>query len=149
MIEQARLRLSGLDQQRVARFVRGDVMSMPFAPQFDVAVCFGALGHILPRDQPAFVRQVNAALRRGGRFVFATSRRPPVISARYWLSRGFNAAMHVRNWLLSPPFVMYYLTFLLPDASRMLAAAGFEVQVEEGVFPSPFEDAWLVVATKR
>ena len=29
--------------------------------------------------------------------------------------RGFNAAMHVRNALVHPPFVMCYFTFILPD----------------------------------
>jgi len=85
--------------------VRGDVRDMPFAAAFDVAVCFGALGHIQKREQVQFITAVSQVLKPGGRFVFVTSEIPSWRSARYWRSRGFNAAMHVRNFLLSPPFV--------------------------------------------
>ena len=54
---------------------------------------------------------------------------PSMWSSSYWVSRGFNAAMHVRNALWSPPFVMYYLTFLLPEATKYLEDAGFEVRI--------------------
>ena len=132
---------------RVA-LVRGDVLDMPFAPVFDVAVCFGALGHILPRDQERFVGQVASTLRPGGRFVLLTADLPPRLSKRYWLSRGFNAAMHLRNWLSRPPFHMYYLTFLVPEARQRLEAAGFHVETIRGCFSEPFQDAVLVIGTK-
>ena len=74
-------------------------------------------------------RTPDAVLRPGGRLVFVTSPMPPPWSARYWLARGFNAAMHVRNLLVSPPFVMYYLTFLLPDVEPLLRRAGLAVEV--------------------
>ena len=61
--------------------------------------------------------------------MFVTSRMPSMWSSSYWVSRGFNAAMHVRNALWSPPFVMYYLTFLLPEATEYLEDAGFEVRI--------------------
>lgn len=47
--------------------VCGNVLDMPFDAAFDVAVCVGALGHILPRDQARFVRPVAKVLRPGGR----------------------------------------------------------------------------------
>src|SRR5207253_6352639 len=112
------------------QFVRADALRMPFAGAFDLAVCFGAFGHILTRDEPRFVAQVAQALRPGGRFVFVTSRMPSMLSPIYWLARGFNGAMRVRNFLLSPPFIMYYLTFLLPEAQTLLEAAGFDVEVK-------------------
>jgi SAM-dependent methyltransferase len=110
-------------------WVRGDALAVPFGPAFDVVVCFGASGHFLERDQPRLVAQAAGLLRPGGRFVFVTSHMPPPWSARYWLARGFNAAMHVRNRLVTPPFVMYYLTFLLPEARGLLEREGLTVEV--------------------
>jgi SAM-dependent methyltransferase len=126
------------------RWVRGDVRALPFGPAFDIAVCFGALGHVAERDQPRFASEVASVLRPGGRFVIVTSTRPPAWSARYWLARGFDTAMHVRNALVRPPFVMYYLTFLLPGARRLLEGAGMRVDVR----PLPLRNLHLVVATK-
>lgn len=127
--------------------VRGNVLDMPFDKVFDVAVCFGALGHILPTDQSRLVTQVANVLRPGGRFVFVTSPMPPMWSTRYWLARGFNAAMQVRNFCLSPPFVMYYLTFLLPQAVTLLNQHGFSVHVYHDVFGGRFRHLRLVIGT--
>lgn len=112
-----------------ASLVRADALHPPFQSAFDLVTCFSAFGHILPADEKRFVEAVRSCLRPGGHFVFVTSRMPSTASLAYWLSRGFNAAMHVRNALWSPPFVMYYLTFLLPDATRLLESAGFAVRV--------------------
>jgi SAM-dependent methyltransferase len=109
-------------------YVRGDALTMPFGAEFDLVVCFGALGHNLPRDEPRFVAEVARVLRPGGRFVFVTSYLPPVWSGRYWFARLFNLAMTVRNFLLAPPFIMYYLTFLLPGARRLLEKQGLAVE---------------------
>lgn len=130
-------------------WVQGDVLRLPFAGAFDLAVCFGAHGHILARDERLFVSQVARALSPGGRFVFATTRRPPFFSLQHWLARGFNAALRVRNLLIRPRFVMYYLTFLLPEVERLLETEGFDVEVREGVFDPPFNSLALVIATKR
>jgi SAM-dependent methyltransferase len=120
---------------------------MPFAAAFDVAVCFGALGHIRKREQTPFIAAVSQVLKPGGRFAFVTSDMPSWHSARYWRLRGFNAAMHVRN-LLSPPFVMYYLTFILPHVVDRLVAAGFTVVVQDELFTGQFRDLKLIIATK-
>lgn len=132
-----------------ARFelVRGNVLDMPFDTAFDVAVCVGALGHILPTNQARFVRQVAKVLRPGGRFVFVTAPVPPLWSIRYWLLRSFNAVMQVRNFCLSPPFVMYYLTFLLPQAVALLRQYGFSVDVYHDVFDGRFCHLQLVIGT--
>jgi hypothetical protein len=63
--------------------------------------------------------------------------------------RAFNAAMWLRNLLLPPPFVMYYLTFLLPGVKRLLDHHGFGVEVRDAVFEGPWSHLRLVVATRR
>jgi SAM-dependent methyltransferase len=127
--------------------VRGNVLHMPFNAAFDVAVCFGALGHILPKDQAQFVVQVVKALKPGGRFVCATTPMPALWSARYWCARGFNGVMHLRNRLLSPPFIMYYLTFPLPELVALLDKHGLSVDVHHGVFAGRFRQVRLVIGT--
>ncbi|MBW3596737.1 MAG: class I SAM-dependent methyltransferase [Planctomycetes bacterium] len=149
MLEVGREKTAGAPGQAKLEFTRGDVLDMPFEEEFDVAVCFGACGHILPRDEARFIEQVRNALRPGGRFIFATSYLPRKLSATYWLARGFNAAMHVRNLLIRPPFIMYYLTFLLPGARRMLEEHDFSVEVKEDAFAPTAPQLKLVVATRN
>ena len=129
-------------------FVRADVLEMPFAPVFDAAVCFGALGHFTLPVQPRFARQVFSALRPGGRFVIVTAEDPGPSTLRWWLAKGFNAAMHVRNAIWKPEFVMFYLTFMLPEVRTLFEGAGFRVDVASPKFPHPFGGAKVVVATK-
>jgi SAM-dependent methyltransferase len=148
MLAEGRRRTTDASGDAALEFVRGDVRNMPFSGAFDLAVCFGALGHILVKDEPRFVEAIAQALRPGGRFVFVTGYRPPLWSWSYWWRRGFNGIMRVRNFLLAPPFIMYYLTFLLPQARTLLEAHGFHVEVKEGVFAEPWTDLCLVVATR-
>lgn len=126
--------------------VRADALAPPFAGAFDLVTCFSALGHFLPREHERLVASVRQCLRPGGRFVFQTARMPSMASTGYWRARGFNAAMRVRNLLFRPPFVMYYLTFLLPEAGALLEKYGFEVTVFEGAFGAPFDRYLLVEA---
>jgi hypothetical protein len=77
-----------------------------------------------------------------------TSPVPPVLSRAWILSRGFNAVMRVRNVIWRPPFIMYYLTFRLPQCVAMLEAEGFSVALTPGLFEPPFEERRLVIATK-
>lgn len=131
--------------------LQGDVLALPDALEgaFDVATCFGAFGHIEEPDEPRFVAQVARVLKPEGRFVFVTADPPPVLSRAHVMARGFNAAMRVRNALWSPPFVMYYLTFLLPRARSLLERAGFSVDVRRDVFAGPYARYVLVVATRK
>lgn len=131
-----------------APLVRADALAPPFAEAFDLVTCFSALGHFLPSEHRNLARAVRSCLLPGGRFLFATGRMPPASERGYWLSRAFNAAMHVRNALWSPPFVMYYLTFVLPGAKKLLEEEGFEVEVREGVFPQPYARYCLVEARR-
>lgn len=142
------LRGDGANAPRV-EFVQADALAMPFAAEFDAAVCFGALGHILPLDQAAFARQIYQALRPGGRFVFVTATPPPPYSSASIILHLFNLIMKVRNALLKPPFIMYYLTsFLLPDVQTLLENEGFEVEVRAGLLPVPFQRYSVVIATR-
>jgi SAM-dependent methyltransferase len=130
---------------------QGDVLRPEAAwGTFELATCFGAFGHILERDEPRFVRTVRDALEPGGRFVFVTAEAPPPpTSASLWVARGFNAVMRARNAVWDPPFVMYYLTFLLPRATALLEAQGFSVHVTRGLFEPPYDRYVRVVATRR
>jgi len=149
MLAEARRRTASATGDAALEFVRGDALHMPFAGSFDLAVCFGAFGHILESDQPGFVAEVARVLRPGGRFAFVSAYMPPLWSPSYWWRRTFNGVMRLRNWLKSPPFIMYYLTFLLPDIAGLLAAHGFDVEVTGVQFAPPFEAFRLVVATRH
>lgn len=129
-------------------FVQGDVLEMSFRQEFDVATCFGALGHILPADERPFIRRIREALKPGGRFVFVTGVHPRILSRATLVYRTFNLIMRVRNALLKPPFIMYYLNFLLPEVQLMLEQEGFSVEVRTQLFPPPFHRGCLVIATR-
>jgi ubiquinone/menaquinone biosynthesis C-methylase UbiE len=149
MLGEARQKLCDLGTQARVELVRGDALHMSFAAEMDVVTCFGALGHVPPEDEDPFVAGVARALRPGGRFVFATSRRPPPTSVALWLAHGFNLAMRARNALRRPPFVMYYLTFLWPEVRPLLERHGLRAEPHEGLCPPPFDPVILVVGTKR
>jgi SAM-dependent methyltransferase len=149
MLAEARRRTEDAPGTAVLEFVRADALAMPFTEAFDLAVSFGAFGHFLPREQPRLVQEIHRALRPGGRFVFVAAPRPPIWSAGYWLARAFNGAMHVRNLLWRPPFIMYYLTFDLPWLQVLCEQNGFAVEVQEGGFERPFHSLRLVVAQPR
>ncbi|HZL91103.1 MAG TPA: class I SAM-dependent methyltransferase [Pirellulaceae bacterium] len=148
MLEVARQRFSDEPGEARVELVQQDVLEMDFSEEFDLAVTLGSNGHILPKDEPRFIERIAAALRPSGRFVFVTGEMPPWWSRHYLLSRGFNAAMHMRNLLVRPPFVMFYLTFLLPQARRLLEEHGFDVEVHSP-FSGRFQVIKVVVGTKR
>jgi SAM-dependent methyltransferase len=148
MLDVAARNTAELDYEREVTFVRGEALAMPFDDEFDLAVCFGAFGHILPKDERTFVKQINKALKIGGRFCFVTTEMPSMISLQYLFSRSFNAAMHIRNLLFRPSFVMFYLTFLLPATKSLLEEEGFEVEVDESLFTGRLKILKFVQATK-
>ena len=147
MLEEAARRTKDAPGTAPFEWVQGDALSLPFEREFDVVTCFGAFGHILEKDEPRFVAQIAKVLRLGGRFVFVTGELPPITSPALWLARGFNAAIRVRNALYKPEFIMYYLTFLLPRAKRLLEARGFKLEVTRDAFAAPYSRAILVTAT--
>lgn len=129
-------------------FIEGNALRMPFDATFDLAVCFGAFGHFRVHEQPALLSGIYRALKPGGRFVFVTSRRPQGFNPTVLLYQIFNGVMRVRNRLISPKFVMYYLNFMLPEATERLEAAGFEVRTQPLAADGPFARAVLVEAIK-
>jgi ubiquinone/menaquinone biosynthesis C-methylase UbiE len=148
MLAEAERRLAEVPGRARVELVRGDALAMPFAGEVDVVTCVGAFGHILREDEDRFVSGIAGALRPGGRFVFVTGRVPPITSPAWWMLRGFNGVMRVRNALLRPPFIMYYLTFTWPDVKALLERNGFRVEAREGRCPAPYTRAAIVVATK-
>jgi ubiquinone/menaquinone biosynthesis C-methylase UbiE len=148
MLEVARKKTETTEGDAELEFVHGNVLNMPFYAEFDMAVCLSAHGHILAKDKTRFVNQVASALKSGGRFVFVTSYRPPVWSKRFWFCHTFNVVMALRNLLIRPPFIMYYLTFLLPEVKTLLENHGFEVEVKKA-FDGKLSHLRLVIATLR
>ena len=110
-----------------AGWVRADGRALPFAPAFDLAVSFGALGHFLPEERPALFGGIYRALRPGGVFALPLGAPQPFTSAWYWALLGFDLGMRVRNAVWRPPFVMYYRTCALRAVRDDLAASGFTV----------------------
>ncbi|MDC0707930.1 class I SAM-dependent methyltransferase [Stigmatella sp. ncwal1] len=149
MLDEARRRQADAPGGATLTFVQGNALELTYEAEFDVVTSFGAFGHILEKDEPRLVQAIARALRPGGRFLFVTAQPPSMLHPGYWLARGFNAAMHVRNALWKPPFVMYYLTFLVPRARALLGAQGFDVDVREGLLPRPFHGYPIVVATRK
>jgi ubiquinone/menaquinone biosynthesis C-methylase UbiE len=149
MLDEAKRRLRDAPGTATVRLLRADALALPYREEFDLAVSFGAFGHILEDDEPRLVQNIRRALVPGGRFAFVTSDPPSLFMPGYWLARGFNTAIRARNMLLKPAFVMYYLTFLLPRAEALLEAEAFEVEVVRDVFPRPFHRLVLVIATRR
>lgn len=149
MLDEARRRLADAPGDARVELVRGDALQLPFEDEMDVVTSVGAFGHVLPEDEDRFVAGIARALKRGGRFVFATGRRPPPTHPSFWMAHGFNAVMRVRNVLLRPPFIMYYLTFLWPEVRPLLERHGLEVEAHEGLCPPPYERVVIVSARKR
>src|SRR5262249_6326282 len=55
MLEVCQKQIAGFPGAVPAELVRAGALAMPFGPEFDVAVSFGAFGHILAHDEPRFV----------------------------------------------------------------------------------------------
>ena len=109
-------------------WVRADARRLPFGPDFDLVLSFGAFGHFLPREWPVLFGQVHRVLRPGGVFAFPIAAPPRVGSLPYLALAGFDAAMRLRNALLRPPFVMYYRPFQLSPVRAELERTGFTVR---------------------
>ncbi len=148
MLDVAREQSAENEGRAELEFVRGNIFNMPFRNEFDLAICLSALGHIRDRDRTLFIDQVTASLKPGGRFILVTSYKPPVCSKEFWSSYAFNAAISVRNIFYRPQFIMYYLTFLLPDVKTFLEHHCFDVEGKDP-FVGELSHLRLVTATRR
>ena len=142
MLDEAARRLEGAAGVAKIELVRGDCLDLPFREEMDVVTCAGAFGHVLVHDEERFIAGIHRALKPGGRFVFPTTRRPRVTNGWFWMAHGFNAVMRVRNVVLQPKFIMYYLTFLWPQIQLKLKRSGFSVSAEE-------RDRYVVVTATK
>jgi len=147
MLDEARRRVGGAPGTATTTFIEGDALDLPFESEFDVATCFGALGHFPPAQQPDLIAGIHRALKPGGRFVFVTSPMPPKRSTLYWIYRTFNGIMRVRNALIKPEFIMYYLEFTVPGILPMFDRAGFEVTLHDVQWER--RNYKIAVATRR
>jgi ubiquinone/menaquinone biosynthesis C-methylase UbiE len=148
MLDEARRLLDATPGDVPVEFIQGDVMQMDFREEFDLMTCCGAFGHILEPQQDDFARRVRAGLKPDGRFIFITAEMPPFWSKPHLLARGFNAAMHLRNALIKPPFIMFYLTFTLERAREVLGRQRFELDVRRPYKSGPYEKV-VVVSARR
>lgn len=152
MLAIARQRVDSLKQRLEAspdvEFIETDIFSLREIQAFDLVTCFGAFGHVPDEAGPRFVDMIRQSLRPGGRFLFVTAERPPLYSPRALISRGFNGAMRLRNAMFSPPFVMYYLTFMLPDIQRLLSWRGFSTTLHRERFEPPYNQLVIVEAIR-
>jgi ubiquinone/menaquinone biosynthesis C-methylase UbiE len=140
-----------LEKEEGAPFelLTGDALDLKYERAFDVVTCFGAFGHILEKDEPRFVRGIHRALREGGRFVYVTTPMPERWSRPWLFARTYNGVTHVRNFLLKPEFIMFYLTLTLETSKALLEREGFDVEVRAGVFAEPYGRGVMVLATRR
>lgn len=127
MLAEAERRLRATPGGPTLRFVQGNALELDYHEVFDVVTSFGAFGHFQPYQQPALIRGVYEALVPGGRFGFVTSTMPTPRERLWWVYRGFNGVMRVRNRIVKPEFVMYYLHFTVPQILPMFEAEGFDV----------------------
>ena len=146
MLAEARVRFQVAQGSAPGRFVQGDVREMQFEEAFDVVTCFGAFGHIQRHEQPGFLRAIHRALKPGGRFAFVTSEMPTPASRMFWIYKGFNAVMRVRNKLMTPEFIMYYLNFTVPEILPMFEEIGFTVTLSDAVWER--RDYKIAIATR-
>lgn len=144
MLQIAASRVATLPGDAPVRLQRMDARSLTFSDEFDLITCFGALGHFRPSEQDAVVDGWRRALRPGGRIALVTAPHPSLLSPVWWLARGFNAAMHVRNAIVRPPFVMFYLTFGVEQAEALFLRHGLRFALSDVSLPRPYGRLRLV-----
>lgn len=129
MLEQCEQKLITSATSIQKSFVKANALEMPFENEFDIAVSFGAFGHILEEEEDQFIAQIHKILKPGGHFFFITTESLPFWSISLWRQRIFNGILRIRNFLIKPEFIMYYLTFRLPVVQQKLEAGGFKVRI--------------------
>lgn len=130
-----------------ARLWHGDFLHTSWENAFDVIASVGVMGHIDPADQREFFRRVHAALKPGGCYLTVIGD----LRRRTWLwlpAYLFDLGMRVRNTFWRPRFIMYYLSFVLPQARDVVERAGLRVELLRGNFPEPYSQLQILRAIK-
>lgn len=155
MLRTCRRNLKEKTLKAEVEYINGDLLQLPYQGVFDLAISFGAFGHIPAKDEVNFIQNVHRALKPGGYFAFITTGKYPMWSMSLWVQRAFNVLISLRNLLIRPPFIMYYLTFRLPGIKQKLEASGFQVEIIDPFFKEkgiadlvPFRYYQMVVARK-
>lgn len=148
MLNEARKRF-GLLMHKI-ELIHQDIFTLEYLEQFDLVTCFGAEGHIERHRQKDFIGIIYSSLKSGGEFVIVTSEMPSLLSPPLWIYLSFDLIMRVRNILIKPPFVMYYLNFLLPNVLNLFKKEKWSsvkvVPLEIYGRPTPLR---LLIATKK
>ncbi|CAN0469348.1 unnamed protein product, partial [Phaeothamnion confervicola] len=149
MLAKARLACPPLDPAQRVEFWQGDILKLEGRGQFDVCTCFGMFGHLEAADHPEMLRRIRSSLRPGGQFIFVLSHfKRRWTRPLFWFALVFDFLMKLRNLLFKPEFVMYYLSFPLTRARRLLEEIGYRVEIVDDVFPAPYSQLKLIVATR-
>ncbi len=98
------------------KLIQKDIFKLNIKNKFDLAVCFGAYGHIDKKNQKKFLDNINNALKSGGYFIFNLTDDLPWYCPKFIILKGFDIVMKIRNFLIKPEFIMYYMDF---TASRL------------------------------
>lgn len=129
-------------------FALGPVLNLRDQKRYDLIISFGMLGHLELSDHPQLFEIIFQALKPGGKFVTVFSEFSGRSQALRLLAGGFDLFMRMRNAIIKPPFVMYYGNLALAPAERTLSQIGFDLVLLPNLFPEPFEQLKLAVATR-
>lgn len=129
MLEEARKLTKAEFEDSTVDYRLKNALELEYENEFDVVTSSGAFGHFEMYEYEKLVANIFRALKPGGRFLFLTYPKPTKANPAYWVARGFNTAMHLRNLVVDPPFVMFYLRFTVEQAAEILWRHGFQVRV--------------------
>jgi ubiquinone/menaquinone biosynthesis C-methylase UbiE len=149
MLDQCEKKIEHKKDDIQIQCIKGNALDLPFENEYDVAVSFGAFGHILEADKAIFVRNINKCLKKGGEFYFVTTFTPGFFRWLYWRQIFFNWSMHIRNFFFKPKFIMYYLTFRLPEVEDLLKSEGFKVDLYTDVFSNNVDQTPYLIPTNE
>ena len=158
MLQKCKTKLAQQYPDAIMNFIKANALEMPFENKFDVVVSFGAFGHILENEESLFIQQIHKILKPGGHFFFITTGPLRFWSLSLWRQKIFNGILRVRNFFITPKFIMYYLTFRLPEVKSKLENNGFKVTVFDNFITDdqqqnlsdllPFKYSKMVMAEK-
>lgn len=106
-----------------------DALKLSYDEKFDVVTSSGAFGHFEVFEYESLISGIYRALKPGGRFIFLTYPEPTKANPAYWLAKGFNGVMHLRNFVFPSEFIMFYLRFTVEQSAEILWRHKFDVRV--------------------